>query len=191
MKKIMVYVLYLLVVWGSFRYFFDFSDVVEELWFKPVIWLVPLFWWNISLKNRVKFFEGNGYLSLLWGVVAGAVYCLLVGEFSRFGNITLDILGIAMVTSMVEEMTFSGFVLGYLLQKKYSENLAIFTLGLVVMLTRLPILMFGFEIKGRELFFVSLFVFAIAIINGLIRVKTNNVLGSILARVAVNLVSMV
>jgi len=57
-----VYYFYLLLVWGSFRYWIRLPEVVEELWFKPVIWLLPLYWWRISLKGKPELFSGKKVL---------------------------------------------------------------------------------------------------------------------------------
>ncbi len=193
MKKILLYVLYLLVVWGGFRYFFNFPGAIEELWIKPVIWLIPLFWWNIYLKKeRVLFFEGGAVKSLLMGGFVGMFYWLIVRQSASLPSMNLDLLGVALATSIVEELAFSGFVLGYL-QKKgaFSKNMLVFVLGGLVALSRLPILLFDYKLPFAQIMYVCLFVFAASMINGLIRLKSGNVIGSIVARFALNIATLV
>lgn len=191
MKKLLYYVLYLVVVWGAFRFLFDFSAVVEELWFKPVIWLVPIFWWNESLHKRVGFFDGVLVNSVFFGLVLGMFYVAIVGKWSLLSNFNFDLFGVAMVTAVVEELALTGFVLKYLLNNNYTENVSVFVTGLVTATLRLPILFFDLRLNPKELFFVCVFVFATAVLGGLVRAKTNNVSGSIVARFILNLTTLV
>ena len=42
--KVLVYYVYLLMAWGLFRLLVRLPDIIEELWFKPVVWMFPLWW---------------------------------------------------------------------------------------------------------------------------------------------------
>lgn len=187
MKKLIVYIVYLLLFWGAFRYFFDFADAIEELWIKPVIWLVPLFWWNISLKKRVSFFEGSLLQSVFVGLITGIFYWIVIRGFRLEGAVELEVFGVALATAVVEELAFSGFVLGYLQNMKMKTNMAVFLTSLLVAFMRLPILLFGYETNVTSTVFVLIFVFAVALINGMIRAKTKNVIGSVVARTILNI----
>ncbi len=187
MKKVLLYTGYLLLVWGGFRYFFNLPEVIEELWFKPVIWLVPLFWWNIFLREkRVTLFGGNQLISLLVGLTVGCFYFFALRKVPEMSSSNWDLVGVALVTSVVEEIAFTGFVLGYL-QKSVSEIWSIFFCSILVAIMRLPILLFDSKVGGTELTFVLIFVFAVAMINGVIRLKSGSVSGSILARFILNI----
>lgn len=183
--------MYLILVWGSFRYFVRLPEVIEELWFKPVLWLVPLFWWNMALKEKIVMFGKKWGESLLWGVGAGIVYYVIL-RFRDITNINIDanVAGIALATAVTEELVFSGFVAGYLekLQKNRGINLVI--VGLMTALLRLPILWFVYQANGREVLGVILVAMASGVINAWIRVKSGNVSGSVLARFAMNLAAL-
>ena len=187
MKKLIVYIVYLLLFWGAFRYFFDFAGVIEELWIKPVIWLVPLFWWNISLKKRVGFFEGGLLQSMFVGLITGIFYWIVILGFNLGGAVGLEVFGVALATAVVEELAFSGFVLGYLRNMKMEANMALFLTSLLVAFMRLPILLFGYETNLTSTIFVLIFVCAVTLINGLTRLKTKNVIGSVVARTILNI----
>ena len=181
----------MLVVWGSFRYFVHLPEVIEELWFKPVIWLVPLFWWQLSMNDRVKMFGKRGIASCLWGVFFGAMYFVLVRRFSSIGlRGEENLRGIVLATAITEELAFSGFVAGYLekIQKGKWVNLLI--VGLMVAMIRMPILLFVYKLGMLELFGVFLFSGASGIINAWIRVETGSVAGSVLARMGLNLAAL-
>lgn len=187
MKKVSFYILYLLVVWGGFRYFFNFSSAVDELMFKPVIWLVPLFWWNSSLGERVEFFGGRVGSSILLGLLAGAFYTVVIRGSAGIGLINWDLFGVSVVTAVVEELAFSGFVLGYLVDRGGSVNMGVVITSILVAIVRLPILIFDFRSSGMETFFACAFVFATSLISGLIRTRSGNVGGSIVARIVLNI----
>jgi len=187
-RRLWYYYLYILIVWGSFRYLVRLPEVIEELWFKPVIWLVPLFWWQFSLKEKVKMFEKGGIASCLLGICVGLMYFFLIRRFNIEGlGWKTDLLGVVVATAVTEELTFSGFIAGYLekIQKGKWANLLI--VGLMVAVIRLPILLFVYELGVGDLIGVVLFSGASGVINAWIRVETGNVAGSILARMGLNM----
>ena len=188
-KKLFGYYVYLLLAWGCFRYWVRLPEVIEELWFKPVIWLVPLFWWRISLKGKPKLFNNKWFLSGFMGMAVGLFYFSLIrlltpASWEGIGgaNWSLNLIGIALTTAVVEEITFSGMVLGILdwIRGKKLFNLVV--LGFMVVGVHLPINIFVFGLQGKELVGVLVWLFSVAVINGWLRRKTENVTGSIIAR---------
>lgn len=183
--------MYLLVVWGGFRYYFNLPPVIEELWIKPVIWLVPLFWWNLSFVKRVTFFGNKTIKSVFFGLVLGCFYILITGLWKRQELISLDVVGVALATAAVEELALNGFLLGYLLKNNNDFIFPLTTVAFFSAILRLPILFFGYKLGGVGIIAVLLFTFASSILNGYIRVVTKNVLGSIVARTLLNIGSLV
>lgn len=183
-KKLMSYYVYLLLVWGGFRYWVSLPEVIEELWFKPVIWLIPLFWWRMSLGGKPKLFNNKWFASGIVGVLVGILYFGLISLLRSTAGYSwgLNMVGIALVTAIVEEMTFSGVVLG-LMDGSYKNKLVnLIVTGLMVVGVHVPINIFVFGLRGLELAGVLVWLFSVAVINGLIRQKTGNVTGSIVAR---------
>lgn len=190
-KRLWYYFLYLLLFWGSFRYFVQLPEVIEELWFKPLIWLVPLFWWNLSLKSKIVFFSNKWKESLALGFGVALVYFLMLrSQSGRVFEINLDLIGVVLSIAIVEELTFSGFVFGYLEKLKKGSILNFLIVGLMVALIRLPILFFVYQASGREVFGVLLVAFSSGVVNAWIRQKTGSVAGSILARLGMNIASL-
>lgn len=189
-KRLMIYYTYLLVAWGVFRYFVSLPAVIEELWFKPLLWLVPLFWWNLSLdKKRVDVFGKDWLGSLIWGLGIGLFYWFVLGNFRIHQLVlTFELLVVATATAITEELVFSGFVLGYLerFDKKSWWNLLLVS-GMTTVL-RLPILTFVYGVSSKMMFPILLLVAATSLVNGWIRQRTGNVTGSIVARACMNLV---
>lgn len=188
MRRLWYYYIYLLVVWGAFRYFVRLPEAIEELWFKPLIWLVPIFWWNIALPEKLIMFGKKWLSSISLGILTGLIYYLLVRRFSLdTPRLDADILGVALATAVTEELTFSGFVMGYLekIQKGKLSNL--WTIGFMIAVIRLPILLYVYHAGWVSVIGAMLFAGASGVINAWIRVKTGNVTGSILARIGMNL----
>ena len=190
MKRLWIYFLYLFFVWGSFRYLIKLPDVIEELWFKPIIWLVPLFWWNISLKKKVVFFENQWVETVVWGMGIALLYWLLFSRW-KVPRVNLDVLGVAMATAIVEEITFSGFLSGYLERFYKNSWWNLLLTGSMAGVMRLPIATFVYRLSPVMTMGVVLLTIATTVIHAWIRQKTGNVVGSIIARVGMNLAILV
>lgn len=191
MKRLWYYYIYLILVWGSFRYFIRLPEVIEELWFKPVLWLVPLFWWNLALREKIVMFSGRWGKSLILGLLVGAFYFLIL-KYKNIGNYQFDLnlMGVALATAVTEELTFSGFVAGYLEKIRKGNLFNLMIVGLTAAVIRLPILLFVYQAGGKEILGVLLVALATGVINAWIRVRTGNVAGSVLARLGMNLAAL-
>lgn len=188
MKRLWFYFIYLLLVWGSFRYFVHLPDVVEELWFKPVIWLVPLFWWNLSLRGKIELFGNKWLETFLWGLGMAMLYWLVIRKVNfSYSGVSLDILGVSIATAITEEVALSGFVTTYI--KKYVRDTMETSLlvGLMTAVLRLPIVIFVYKLSPDAILGVFLIAGASGMMNSWIKQRTNNVTGSIIARVGLNL----
>ncbi len=182
LKRLLFYFGYVFFVWGSFRYFISLPEVIEELWFKPVIWLAPLFWWQFSLHNKVRFFEGGWEKTLLWGLFGGLIYFVVLRLFVQTQFI-LDAnrVGIAAVTAIVEELTFSGFVLSLLVLEIKKEGTALGLMALGFALIHLPINLFVFHLPLLALTGAFWLAFFVGLVNGFLRLRSNNVLSAVIA----------
>jgi len=190
-KRLSYYYIYLVLMWGSFRYFIRLPEVVEELWFKPVLWLIPLFWWNLALREKVVMFGKKWGQSLLLGLMVGVFYFLIL-KFKSLGSFQVDfnLMGIAFATAVTEELTFSGFVAGYLEKIRRGKMFNLIMVGLMTAVIRLPILLFVYQATREEILGVMLVALASGVINAWIRVRSGNVTGSVLARLGMNLAAL-
>lgn len=191
MKRLWYYYIYLVLAWGSFRYFIRLPEVIEELWFKPVLWLIPLFWWNLALKEKILMFGKKWGESLLLGLLVGIFYFVVL-KLNNGGQIKFDInmISVALATAVTEELTFSGFVGGYLEKIRKGKYSNLLIVGLMAAVIRLPILIFVYEATGVQILGVVLVALVSGIINAWIRVKSQNVTGSILARWFMNFAAL-
>lgn len=185
MKRFFYYIFYLLVVWGGFRYFVRLPEVIEELWFKPLIWLIPIFWWNLSLTYPVKFFEETWWKSVGLGTLVGLFYLVLLRGPK---DLSWNYLGVVVATSIVEEMVFSGFLASYA-ARYLRTNFVLVVIGLMVMVSRFPILIFVYQLGWWEMLGAVLMIFSTGVLHAFLRLKTKNVWGAIVARVFLGLTS--
>ncbi len=184
MGGIFFYYLYLILVWGLVRRFVVLPEVIEELWLKPIIWLVPLMLWNFSLKKRIVMLDSvNWVKSLFFGLMVGVFYVFALNGF-RFDSINLEAnyFGIALSVAMTEEIVFSGFIFGFLTKHKKNKLQALVLTSVLAACSHVPMMLFGYSLDTRELLPALLFVFGYSLINISIRAVTGNVLGSIVAR---------
>lgn len=182
LRRLVIYYLYLIFAWGVFRYFVRLPEVITELWFKPVIWLVPLYWWHLSLRGEPKLFVGKTFPALGWGVLGGIFYFAALRLLTNAGwFFDVNRIGIAGVTAVVEELTFSGVVLSILIRetKKVGRSLAVTALAFAAI--HLPRLIFVFSLNPTLLIGAFSLAFFVGLINGFIRLRSNNVLSAIVA----------
>lgn len=186
MSRLWIYFIYLFFSWGSFRYFIKLPDVVEELWFKPMIWLVPLFWWNMALKKKVDMFENTWIETSTWGLGMALVYWIIFSQL-RIPMVSVEVIGVAVATAIVEELVFSGFIAGYLERFSKGNWRNLLLTGSMAGVMRLPIATFVFKLSPLATLGVFLLAFSTTMIHAWIRQKTGNVTGGIIARIGMNL----
>lgn len=182
--RLIKYYLFVLMAWALFRYFIRLPEVIEELWFKPVLWLVPLFWWQISDgQHRVVLFSGDVNKTLFWGLGIGLIYYSVVKLVTRSSWFGLDFnrLGIGLATAVVEEITFAGIVLPRLIRELKKEGVSLFLMALMFAIIRLPINVFVFRLSTLPLLGAFLLAFFVGLTNGFARLRANNTLAPVLA----------
>lgn len=141
LKHATILAAYLLVVWGFYRYLFRFPDEVEELFIKPIIWLLPVYYLLKIEKSKLytvgitfKNLFPSIYLALGLGVLfAGEgflVNYLKYGSLNFGANIGQDALlvslGLSFATAISEEVSFRGYLFNRVwsaLGNEWSANL--------------------------------------------------------------------
>ncbi len=182
LRRLLIYYLYLLVSWGAFRYFVRLPEVVTELWFKPIIWLVPLYWWRLSLKGEPRLFAGKIWPALGWGLLGGLMYFGALRVLTNSGfSLDVNQIGIAGVTAVVEELTFAGVILSILVKETKREGMSLALTGLAFAAIHLPRQVFVFWLAPSLVVGAFSLAFFVGLINGFLRLRANNVLAAIVA----------
>jgi len=197
-KNVTIYGAYLVIVWAFYRFLFKLPDDVEELFIKPLVWLLPLYFMirkeglglsslGLSFKNLFP----TVYLSL--GLGAVFVIAGVVTNYLKYGSLNFAAnlgslpffasLGLSFATAFSEEISFRGYIfnrLMYALQNELVANLINVGLWTAV---HVPIAFFVWELSLSAgivyLFLTALFGFGSAFLFA----RTKNVWGSIFLHV--------
>lgn len=196
-KHATIFAAYLLVIWGFYRFLFKLPDEVEELVVKPIVWLLPVFYFVRKERGNLASLGITGknifpaiYLSLGFGAFF-ALEALLVnyvkyGSFNFGANIGTDALisslGLSFATAVSEEISFRGYLFNRVWQA-IGEWKANIVTSLVWALIHVPITFFVWKLSLTSaliyLFLTTLF----GIGSAFVFARTKNVASSIFLHV--------
>jgi len=197
-KNVTIYSAYLILVWAFYRFLFRLPDQVEELFVKPILWLLPLFWFVrkegfgiSSLGITFKKLFPAIYLSIGLGVIF--VGQGLLTNFLKYGGFHFGAnlgstpfmvsLGLSFITAFSEETAFRGYIFSRLLLSLKSELSANIIQTLLWTAIHVPIAFFvwGYTLPQGiiYLFLTAIFGMGSAFIFG----RTKNIVGPILLHV--------
>ncbi|KKT39530.1 MAG: hypothetical protein UW26_C0001G0017 [Candidatus Collierbacteria bacterium GW2011_GWF1_44_12] len=131
-------------------------------------------------------FENTWIETSSWGLGIALVYWLIFSQL-RVPDISWQVIGIAVATAIVEELTFSGFISGYLERYAKGSWWNLILTGSMAGVMRLPIATFVYRLSPIATLGVFLLAFSITMIHSWIRQKTGNVAGGMIARIGLNL----
>ena len=197
-KHSTILAVYLLLVWGFYRFLFQLPEEIEELFIKPVIWLVPV----IILINKEKlgisslgFTLKNLFPAIYYSLGLGAIFAIeaLIINIVKYGTINFGAnlgnlpfataLGLSFVTAFSEETAFRGYLFNriwYVLKSEWSANLLTSIIWAAV---HVPITFFVWKLDLTAailyLFLTTLF----GIGSAFVFARTKNIFGSIFLHV--------
>lgn len=193
-----LYILYLAAIWTIYRVFFYLPEVMDELFIKPLFWVVPLFivlWKEGRKLDALGITSKNLFPSFYLALLLGAVFFLeALGinfiKYSGFsfeasignGNILTALL-ISFVTAATEEITFRGYIFGRLLEKTKNEWFANFVSSFLWVSIHLPVAYFVWRLSPDAL---TLYLFLVGLFGvgaAFIYARTENIFSSILLHV--------
>jgi len=197
-KHATVFAAYLLLFWGFYRLLFKLPDEVEELFLKPLIWLLPLVFilkkegvglssLGITLKNLFPAI----YLSLGLGAVF-AIEGLLINfvkhQGFKFGaNIGEPIffasLGLSFATAVSEEISFRGYIfnrLWWVLKNEWQANIITSVIWGVI---HIPVTVFVWKLNFSAALVYLFLTTVFGVGSAFIFARTKNVISSVLLHV--------
>lgn len=189
----------LLLVWGFYRVLFKFPDVVEELVFKPILWLGLLYWFLQKEKasfTSVGWTTKNLFNSLYLGIGLGIVFAVIgvLGNVAKYGqtdfadfgftsNLLLGSLAISFITAVVEETVFRGYIFARLwtvLKSEWIANL-LSSIGWAIIHVPVQIFVYDLALSALPVRFLLTVIFSIG--AGFVYGKTGNILAPIILNV--------
>lgn len=198
LKNVIVYSTYLLITWAFYRFLFRFPDNIEELIIKPIVWLIPLFFFLRKEGFRIStlgFTFKNLFPAIYLSIGLGAIFVLegVVTNFLKYGHFSfganigtaplMTSLGLSFATAFSEETAFRGYIfnrLGYALKNEWTANIVQTIIWTAI---HVPVAFFIFNLSLPAAL-VYLFLTAIfGLGSAFIFARTNNIWGSVFLHV--------
>lgn len=189
---------YLLVVWGFYRMLFRLPEEVEELFIKPILWLLPVAYLvrkekvglsSIGITTKRLFPAiyvalGLGVIFAIEGVIVNFVKYEGIDFSANIGQrALLASLGLSFVTAVSEEITFRGYLFNRVWHALKNEWVANILTSVVWGLVHLPIAIFWWKlgVAGTLGYLILITFFGIG--SAFVFARTKNVASSILLHV--------
>lgn len=176
---------------------FKFSDRIEELFIKPVVWLLPFLY--ILPRNKMKLSHlgvtlknlfPSVYLSIALGV--GFAFLGLISNIAKYqginfkANIGTLFIGssilISFATAITEELVFRGYLLGVFI-KRYKQELSVLVVTLLWTAIHFPVSFFIWKLSGAQLLVYLGLTFVYGVGSSILYLKTKNIVSSVFLHV--------
>lgn len=188
---------YIFVVWGLYRLIFRLPEPIEEIIFKPLVFVGAVMLVERPKSWQKYFMEiwGKGDLvrAAFFGLLLGIAYIVLyaVSSFLSPGGINFEsapggqswlmFLGLGAVTAIWEEWTFQGYILGGLSRTLSSKWLARGLTAALFALVHLPALIFWHKFTGSILGFQLFGLMTLGLGNAILMSHSKNLLAPIIS----------
>lgn len=208
MRKVFIYYLYLFIVWGIYRFFTHFSEGLDELVFKPLIWLTPIIIIILFVEKK-KLFRGihlhfnTVIVDLLWGIGGSLfVFAIYIGSlYLKFGKLTFNPHDITLAgsliflvtgcaTGLVEEATFRGFIFSRLRRDKHYLHSANVVTTILFVLIHFPIAFFVTQGSPRGIVEQMMITAELSLIDGYLFNSRKGLLAPVAAHAIWNFVNV-
>lgn len=198
-KYAVSFAVYLLIVWGFYRFLFELPEPVEELFIKPLVWLLPVFYLlrkerqgldslGITLKGlfpAIYYALGLGAFFVMEALIIN--FIKYGGEFNLGANIgnlpLLPALGLSFATAVSEELAFRGYIFTRVWNFMKNELYANILTSVFWAMIHVPITIFVWKLDFTAaltyLFLTTLF----GIGSSFVYARTKNILSPILLHV--------
>jgi membrane protease YdiL (CAAX protease family) len=198
LKNVTIYSTYLIIIWAFYRFLFQLPSEVEELFIKPVVWLLPLLFLikreGLGISSLGITFK-NLFPAIYFGIGLGAVFVLegVLTNFLKYGGFNfaanlgslpfMTTLGLSFATAFSEEISFRGYIFARLLSITKSEWGANVITTVLWTAIHVPIAFFVWKLSlsAGILYLALTAVFGMG--SAFIFARTGNVIGSVLLHV--------
>lgn len=192
----------ILIVWSIYRWKFALPAWIDEFLFKPLVFVLPVYWVIVSLEKKNFFDE-------IWlhskkivadcavGLALGGVFILsaLAAHYAKIGtfdfsslskeNIVLALV-ITLVTALSEEILSRGFILKRFYEETHNPYTASFNASILFLILHIPILFTIPELKGTLLILFLATDFILSLINCFVYLDRRSLITPILIHALYN-----
>ncbi len=198
-KYAVILSVYLLIVWGFYRFIFELPEPVEELFIKSIVWLIPVFYFLRKERESVTSLGvtfKNIFPSVYYALGLGAFFVMeaLVINFVKYGgrfNLGANIgelpfltsLGLSFATAITEELVFRGYIFTRVWKFLKNELTANIVTSVFWALIHVPITIFVWKLdfSASILYLMLTTIFGMG--SAFIFARTKNILSPILLHV--------
>lgn len=174
-----------LIVWSVYRSFLKMPEWFDELVAKPIVFVLPVFYYVIKIEKKPLF--SSLFINLkpkkllgdfLYSLVLTLMFfaAAMIALYFRFkqislpslppGNQILPIILLAVATGVTEEILSRGFVLKRLFEESKNYFSSIFISSVLFFILHIPILFANAKITGNLLVAFMATDMVLSIING-------------------------
>lgn len=198
LKNVTIFISYLLIVWGFYRFLFKFPDEVEELVIKPIVWLLPVVYFLRKEKlglSSIGFTLKNLFPSIYLSIGLGAIFVFeaLLINYVRYKGFNfganlgslpfMTSLGLSFATAFSEEVAFRGYLFNrvwFALKNEWNANLITSALWAFV---HIPVTFFVWKLDPAAALIYLGLTTLFGIGSAFVFARTRNILSSILLHV--------
>lgn len=196
---------YIAIAWALYRYFFKFSEAIDELVFKPLIFVLPVILYVLKKEKRplssLGFVSNNLFRNILIGIGFGIVFILegIFANTTKYGSLQmrpLDVVSqyglpimilLTFATALTEEIMNRGFLFNRMYEQSKNLMKTTFVTALLFMVLHIPVLVTSLHLQGTALvlFFATDFILALA--NNMLFAFTGSLVAPILVHIFWNM----
>lgn len=195
---------WILLAWSLYRYFFHFSEVVDEFIAKPLVFVLPVIVYVLVREKRKLSSLGlttkNMFNSIYIGLGFGLVFAVegLIAHMMKYGKFEVVpieafktygffLIVISLATAFTEELLSRGFMFNRIYEKTKNLPYSASVASLLFVLLHVPILVTSNQLHGVTLilFFVTDIILALA--NSLLFSTTKSLVAPILVHLFWNM----
>lgn len=196
---------WILLFWSLYRYFMKLPEWADELIFKPLVFVGPVWYFVRNIEKRSlatlglrtnNFFKslyiglGFGLVFAIEGIVAnaikyGSIHIVPLSVVTQYGLVPLLFLSVA--TAFSEELLTRGFLFGRIYEKTKNMPYASLISTILFVLLHVPILVTSLKLQGMTLVLFFFMDFILGMANSMLFYYTGTLLAPILVHVFWNL----
>jgi len=189
---------WILLIWCLYRYFTKLPEAVDELIFKPLIFVVPVLFYVLRIEKRsitsLGLHTKNLAISLYTGLGIGFLFAIegIVANFIKYGQLSINPLAvlktyglwfvvISFVTAVTEEVLARGFLFSRFFEKS-KENLIYATIysSMMFLALHIPILLTSHKFQGSTLLLYFITTIVISFANSIVYRYTKSLVAPVL-----------
>ncbi len=197
-KNATVLFVFLLLVWGLYRYIFQLPDTIEELVVKPIIWIGGTYYFVRKEKQKLESIgitSKNLFPAIYFAIGLGLIFAVegILVNFLKYGHLNFQAnigsgsmfisLGISIATAISEEIAFRGYIFTRLWTALKNEWVANLITSVLWTIIHIPVTVFVLKYSLNEAIIYLFLTFIYGLGAAFIYARTKNIASSIFLHV--------